>query len=112
MKFSLILMLIAGALLGLASCAEYQLENRPQIVYSGRGGEKVHISPYPMSGRSAEVWKSDSCWRGCEASCTVQFNRCARGSGAEACRPALDHCDRQCLFQCRRSAGPLIHSFE
>jgi hypothetical protein len=112
MKFFLILILIAGAFSGLASCSDYKLIHRPEVVFSGRGGDSAHISPYPMSSRAADIWKSDSCWRGCEASCAVEFNECAGSNGAEACRMRLDRCSRACVFQCRRSGGPLVYSFE
>jgi len=112
MKISLVLLLIAGALLGLGACSDYTLENRPTVVFSGRGGDKAHITPYPMSTRAASVWVSDACWRGCAATCGAKFNSCGRANGAEACRTALDRCDRACVFQCRNGGGPLLYSFE
>jgi hypothetical protein len=65
-----------------------------------------------MSSRSADIWKSDACWRACGANCAGQFNACGRANGAEACRSALDRCDRICIFECRSSGGPLLYSFE
>jgi hypothetical protein len=112
MKITLILLLIAGAFVGLAACSDYKLENRPTVVFSGRGGDKAHITPYPMSERAASIWKSDSCWRGCGANCAAQFNSCGRANGPEACRNALDRCDRICVYQCRNGGGPLLYSFE
>jgi len=112
MKIYLIPLLIAGALAGLTACSDYKLENRPQVIFSGRGGDKAHITPYPMSERAAAIWKSDACWRGCGAKCAGQFNSCGRANGAEACRSALDRCDRMCVFDCRTSGGPVLYSFE
>ena len=112
MTFRLISLLIAGVLVGLAACSDYRMENRPQVVYSGRGGDKVHVTPYPMSERSAAIWKSDACWRSCGAKCAAAFNECGKAEGAEACRPALDRCDRMCVFDCRTGGGPLLYSFE
>lgn len=112
MKFRVIPLLIIGTLLGLAACSDYKLENRPQVVFSGRGGDRVHVTPYPMSGRSAAIWKSDACWRSCGAKCTAQFNECGKAAGTEACRPALDRCDRMCVFDCRTEGGPFLYSFE
>jgi hypothetical protein len=112
MKITLILLLIAGAFTGLTACSDYTLENRPTVIFPGRGGEKHHISPYPMSERSAAIWKSDACWRGCAPKCGAQFTTCAKTNGAEACRTALDRCDRICVYECRSSGGPLLYSFE
>jgi len=112
MKIHITLMLIASAVLGLAACSEYKLENRPQVVFSGRGGERVHISPYPMSSRSAAIWNANACWKGCEAKCGTRFNACADSNGAEACRSALDRCDRACVWECRGDGGPLLYSPE
>ena len=112
MKIHLILLLIVGTLSGLAACSDYKLENRPTIVFSGRGGDKAHITRYPMSERASAIWISDVCRRGCAANCAGQFNSCGRVNGAEACRTALDRCDRRCVFQCRNGGGPLLYSFE
>jgi hypothetical protein len=115
MKFKAVPLLIAGALLavlGFTACGDYRLENRPNVVFSGRGGDKSHINPYPMSSRAAAVWTADACWRRCTAQCGGRFNACAKGSGAEACRSGLDRCDRTCVFECRNAGGPLLYSFE
>ena len=112
MKFTLVSLLIAGALIGLTACADYRLENRPNVVFSGRGGDKSHVSPYPMSSRAAAVWTADACWRRCSARCGSRFNACAKSSGPEACRSGLDRCDRACVFECRNAGGPLLYSFE
>ena len=104
--------LLAAASVGPATAGDYTLENRPKIIFSGRGGDKSHVSPYPMSSRAASIWTSDACWRACGAGCTGQFNTCGRASGAEACRTALDRCDRMCVWQCRNGGGPLLYSFE
>jgi hypothetical protein len=112
MKIFLTLVLIAAALIGPAAADDYALANRPQIIFSGRGGDKMHVSPYPMSSRAAAIWTSDACWRACGANCAGQFNACGRSNGAEACRSALDRCDRICVYECRNSGGPLLYSFE
>ncbi len=112
MQFHLVLALIAGALASLAACSDYRLENRPEIVFSGRGGDRGHVSPYPMSRPAADIWKSDACWRRCEARCAAEFDECAADHGAEACRTALDACSRACLADCRLSGGPLVRGFE
>ena len=112
MKILLTLGLIAAALIGPAAAGEYTMADRPQIVFSGRGGDRIHVSPYPMSSRAAAVWSSDACWRACGANCAGQFNACGRASGAEACRSALDRCDRICVYECRSSGGPVLYSFE
>jgi hypothetical protein len=108
----LIAALAVATLAAPAAADEYTLDNRPTIVFSGRGGDKFHISPYPMSSRAAEIWKSDACWRACGANCAGQFNACGNARGAEACRSALDRCDRICVYQCRLSGGPVLYSFE
>ena len=112
MKTVIAALSIVGALFVLAGCSEYKLENRPQVVFAGRGGDKVHVTPYPMSERAAAIWKSDACWRSCGAKCTANFNECGKVKGAEACRPALDRCDRICVADCRIGGGPLLYSFE
>ena len=112
MKSFLVCVLIVGTVLELAACADYRLENRPTVVFAGRGGDKGHISPYPMSTRSAAIWTADACWRRCSGQCGARFNTCARISGAEACRTSLDRCDRACVFECRNGGGPLLYSFE
>ncbi len=112
MKIFLTIALIAWAAIGPAAGGDYTLDKRPQIVFSGRGGDTIHVSPFPMSSRAAAIWTSDACWRGCGANCAGQFNACGRTNGTEACRSALDRCDRICVWQCRSSGGPLLYSFE
>jgi hypothetical protein len=112
MKIFLTLALIAWAVIGPAAAGDYTMDNRPAMIFSGRGGEKMHMSPFPMSSRAAAVWNSDACWRACGAKCGGQFNACGRANGAEACRSGLDRCDRICVWQCRSSGGPLLYSFE
>jgi hypothetical protein len=108
----LVVLLNLGVLVGLAACSDYKLENRPQVVFSGRGGDRVHVSPYPMSESSAAIWKSDACWRSCGAKCAAAFNECGKVKGAEVCRSKLDHCDDMCVFECRKGGGPFLYSFE
>jgi hypothetical protein len=108
MQLHLVLALIAGILAGLGGCSDYKLENRPEIVFSGRGGDKTHLTPYPMSRPAADVWKSDACWRRCEARCAADFDTCVVGGGPEACRNDLDRCSRGCAANCRLSCGPLL----
>jgi hypothetical protein len=112
MKILLTFALIAAALIGPAAAGDYILADRPQIVFSGRGGDKIHVSPYPISSRAAAIRTSDACWRACGANCAGQFKACGRANGAEACRSALDRCDRICVYECRSSGGPLLYSFE
>ncbi|HWP27332.1 MAG TPA: hypothetical protein VNL39_13405 [Xanthobacteraceae bacterium] len=112
MQFHLVLALIVGVLTGLAGCSDYKLENRPEIMFYGRGGERVHVSPYPMSRPAADIWKSDACWRRCEVRCAAAFDHCAEGGDVEACRSELDGCSRSCVANCRRSGGPLVQGFE
>ncbi|HWL31295.1 MAG TPA: hypothetical protein VNQ50_04105 [Xanthobacteraceae bacterium] len=89
-----------------ASAGDYTLENRPQVVFKGG---IAHVSPYPMSRRSASIWSSDACWRDCSASCTWAMESCVRAEGADACVPRLDACDRSCQRACRDpSSGPLL----
>ena len=112
MKNFLIALSISSTLAGLAGCSDYKLENRPTMIFAGRGGDKHHISPYPMSERSAAMWKTGACWRECSSKCAVEFNACGREQGVEACRPNLDRCDRICVHECRNDGGPLLYSFE
>jgi len=89
-----------------ASAGDYSLENRPQLVFKGG---IAHVSPYPMSRRSASVWGSDACWRDCSASCAWAMESCVRAEGSDACVPRLDACDRACQRSCRDPAsGPLL----
>jgi hypothetical protein len=100
------LALLAPGLVAPASAGDYALENRPQVVF--RGGT-AHVSPYPMSRRSASIWGSDACWRDCSASCTWAMESCVRAEGADACVPRLNSCDRACQSTCRDpSSGPLL----
>jgi hypothetical protein len=112
MKILPALALIAAALIGPAAAGDDSLADRPQIVFSGRGGDRIHVSPYPMSSRAAAIWSSDACWRACGANCAGQFNACGRSNGAEACRSGLDRCDRICVYECRNAGGPVLYSFE
>lgn len=111
MHFRLLRALIVAVPLSLAACNDYGLENRPAILFSGRGGERVHVTPYPMSRPAADIWKSDACWRACEARCAAEFDNCAAG-GAQACRSELDRCSRACVADCRLSGGPLLRGIE
>jgi len=111
--------LLAAVLLAIAGCGpaqadpfglitfnSYRLENRPDIVFPGN---RVHVSPYPMSKRSASVWLSDACWRGCTAETTFRFEICSAERGFEACRYPLDADNRACLRACRTRGGPMVN---
>ena len=104
-----VLLLLCG-LAASAVAGDYTLENRPELVFKGG---IVHQTPYPQGRRAASVWKSDSCWRGCTASCNWKAEYCVRSTDADACRPHLDACDRACQRDCRgASAGPLLSFFD
>jgi hypothetical protein len=104
-----ILLLLCG-LVASAVAGDYTMENRPELVFKGG---VVHQTPYPQGARAASVWKSDACWRGCNASCTWNMETCIRSSDADTCRPQLDACGRSCQRDCRGiSAGPLLSYFD
>ena len=94
-----------------AMAGDYTLGNRPQVVFPGTTGASVHVSPYPMSRRSAEVWGSDACWRSCTSHGAWRLETCLTTTGMDqnACRAALDSDDRACLRTCRTNAGPLLN---
>jgi hypothetical protein len=71
-------------------------------------GPDLHISPYPQSKRSAAVWAGTNCWNDCQTNCGAQFSMCNTSYGPDACRPALDACDRSCQRTCRIKGGPLL----
>jgi hypothetical protein len=94
-----------------AAAGDYTLGNRPQVVFPSTTGTSVHVSPYPMSRRSAEVWGSDSCWRACTSHGAWRLDTCLNTTGMDqnACRAALDSDDRACLRTCRTNAGPVLN---
>lgn len=94
-----------------AMAGDYTLGNRPQVVFSTPSGTSTHVSPFPMSRRSAEVWGSDSCWRACTSHGAWRLDACLNTTGLDqnACRAALDSDDRACLRTCRTNAGPLLN---
>ncbi|MEW6449379.1 hypothetical protein [Leptospira sp. severe_002] len=102
--------LIAGLSLP-AAAGDYTLGNRPQVVFPSTSGAVVHVSPFPMSRRSADVWGSDACWRACTSHGAWRLDACMNSAGLDqnACRAALDADDRACLRSCRTNAGPLLN---
>ena len=100
-----------GAFLGPvapAAAGDYTMANRPEVIFPGRNGGIVHISPYPAGKRAASVWASDVCWRDCRTSCTWRMESCVGTMSADACRPQLDACDRACQRSCRTRGGPWL----
>ena len=109
------LVALAFLLLGLAAPAvagDYSLENRHEVVFPGKNGGILHVSPFPMSKRSASVWASDLCWRDCHSSCAWKLEACVSTTDADLCRPQLDACDRSCQRSCRTRGGPLLGFFD
>src|SRR5262245_40326073 len=88
---------------------DYSYANRPPVVFPGPKGGVAHISPFPMSKRSAAVWVSDACWRDCTSQAAWRFQTCFGAQGADACRVQLDADDRACLRQCRTRGGPALN---
>jgi hypothetical protein len=110
-----LVLLIAGlAAAGSASSAlanDYTYENRPVIMFGPKRGD-AHISPFPMSKRSAAVWAESACWRDCTARCTWRFEACVSNLHSDECRPYLADCDLACQKQCRTRGGPLLNITE
>ncbi len=105
MRFPIaILLLIVG--LAPAAAGEYAFRNRHPVVFPGG---HVHVSPFPMSKRAADIWASDACWRGCSSRGGWTFEACLATASTEQCRARLDNDDRACLRQCRVSGGPLLN---
>lgn len=104
------LALTAGLILP-AAAGDYTLGNRPQVVFPSTNGSAVHVSPFPMSRRAAEVWGSDACWRACTSHGAWRLDACMNSAGLDqnACRAALDADDRACLRSCRTNAGPILN---
>lgn len=92
--------------IGLISFNSYRMENRPDVVFPGN---RVHVSPYPMSKRAASVWTSDACWRTCTAETSFRYELCSGRNGLEACRYPLDADNRACLRACRTRGGPMLN---
>jgi hypothetical protein len=88
---------------------DYSYANRPPVVFPGPKGGVAHVSPFPMSKRSAAVWASDACWRDCTSQAAWRFQTCFGMQGADACRVQLDADDRACLRQCRTRGGPVLN---
>ena len=89
----------------------FSLENRVEAVYPGPKGGRVHVSPFPMSKRTASVLLSEACWKDCSSQGAWRLEACLRTTkaGQDACRASLDADDRTCLRQCRTDGGPLLN---
>lgn len=111
MRIATVTLIFAAGLALPAAAGDYTLGNRPQVVFPSTTGNSVHVSPYPMSRRAAEVWSSDACWRACTSHGAWRLESCMTSAGLDqnACRAALDADDRACLRSCRTNAGPLLN---
>ncbi len=109
MQALVILALILAGYAAPAAARDHSYANRPQVVFPGPRRGAVHVSPFPMSSRSAAVWQSDECWRPCAANTAWRFAKCIRAAGADACRATMDADDRACLRACRVRGGPYLN---
>lgn len=111
MRFAAVASILAASFALPAVAGDYTHASRPQVVFSSPSGAAVHVSPYPMSRRSAEVWGSDACWRACTSHGAWRLDACMNSAGLDqnACRAALDSDDRACLRTCRTNAGPILN---
>ena len=109
MKRPAAVLLIAAGFAAPAVAGDYSYANRPQVAFPGPRGGMVHVSPFPMSSRSAAIWASHACWRDCVSAAAWRFERCIGQSGAEACRAAMAADDRACLRTCRTRGGPYLN---
>jgi hypothetical protein len=112
MKSLIGLLLMMVCLAAPAAAGDYSYANRPHVVFHGPRGGSVHVSPFPMSKRSAAIWTSDACWRACTSAAAWRFARCTGIHGAEACRAVMDSDDRACLRSCRTRGGPYVNVTE
>jgi hypothetical protein len=61
-----------------------------------------------LSRRSASVYASTPCWRGCTAQCGWAFQGCLRQDELVLCQADNNQCELSCLKQCRPLGGPLV----
>jgi hypothetical protein len=61
-----------------------------------------------LSRRSASVYASTPCWRGCTAQCGWLFQGCLRHDELVLCQADNNQCELSCLKQCRPLGGPLV----
>ena len=109
MKPPVVVPLLLALLAAPAQAGDYSYANRPQVVFPSPRGDRVHVSPFPMSSRAAAVWASDTCWRDCTNAAAWRFARCIADHAADACRTAMDADDRACLRACRSRGGPYLN---
>ena len=109
MRALLALLLLTAGLAVPAVAGDYSHANRRPVTFPGPRGGIVHVSPFPMSSRSAAICTWDACWRDCVSAAAWRIERCIRISGAEACRAAMDADDRACLRVCRSRGGPYLN---
>ena len=112
MKAPFSLLLVILAITAPAKAGDYSYASRPQVVFPGPRGGFVHVSPFPMSNRSAAVWASDACWRDRTSTAAFRFERCIGVYGADACPSVMDADDRACLRSCRTRGGPYLNFTE
>jgi len=61
-----------------------------------------------LSRRSASVYASTPCWRGCTTQCGWSFQSCLRLDRLDTCLGRNNQCELFCLKQCRPLGGPLV----
>jgi hypothetical protein len=61
-----------------------------------------------LSRRSASVYASTPCWRGCTTECGWSFQSCLRADRLDICLGGNNQCELACLKQCRPLGGPLV----
>jgi len=100
------------AAMACASAAEVAQQAGVTHRHAARGAfvpQRPPLALRNLSRRSASVYASTPCWRGCTAQCGWQFQACLRSTWADSCMAANDSCDLSCLEACRPLGGPLVH---
>jgi hypothetical protein len=70
--------------------------------------ERLPLALRNLSKRSASVFASDACWRGCTTECGAHFQQCSRGTWFDGCLQSNNLCELSCLRHCRLGGGPLM----
>ena len=81
---------------------------RPGVRQAQPVPERLPLALRGLSKRSASVFASDACWRGCTTECGAHFQQCIRVTWFDGCLQSNNLCELACLRHCRLGGGPLM----
>jgi hypothetical protein len=105
---ALALAALAPATIFTASAADVATSRTAKRVSLQQPQHRLPLALRTLSRRSASVFASTPCWRGCTTQCGWSFQSCLRADRLDICLGGNNQCELACLRQCRPLGGPLV----